>query len=400
MRYLSVCSGIEAASVAWHGLGWEPAGFSEIEPFPCSVLQHRFPNVPNLGDMTRFEEWDIGPVDVLVGGTPCQSFSIAGLRGGLDDQRGNLALVYCRILQAYRPRWFVWENVPGVLSSSGGRDFGSILGAMAELGYSFAWRILDAQYFGVPQRRRRVFVVGHLGDWRRPAAVLFEPDCMRRDTAKGRKTRKDIAGTLAARTSAGGGLGTDFDLDGGLITSSITSRPYGDRGAGKDRLIATSTGEIAHCLNAGGMGRQDYETETMVVSSYRVAGDGYVFDEGDKCAPITQMTDKAANIVAFSGRDRGDDGRGYCREPNITGPITETVDATKPPRVAGPTVGVRRLTPLECERLQGFPDNWTLVPHRGKPAADGPRYKAIGNSMAVPVMRWIGLRIQNEGKAR
>ncbi len=417
MKFLSVCSGIEAASVAWEPLGFRPVAFSEIEPFPCSVLAHRFPETPNLGDMTKFEEWNLGDqFQVLVGGTPCQSFSIAGLRAGLDDQRGNLALTYCRILQRFKPRWFVWENVPGVLSSNGGRDFGSILGAMVELGYGIAYRILDAQFFGVPQRRRRVFVVGHLGDWRRAAAVLFEPGCVSGDSKAGRKKRKDVAGSLASRTSAGGGLGTDFDLDGGLQVSPITSRPYGDRGAGESRLVVgtlgshhgnvradhawtgqlipfdttqitsslnrsnpkpgdpchpipacghppaiASTGNIAHCLNAGGMGRQDYETETMV--------------------------------VAFSGRNRGDDGRGYDRPPNVTGDIAGTVDTVKPGNIAGPTIGVRRLTPRECERLQGFPDDWTLVPHRGKPAADGPRYKAIGNSMAVPVMRWIGKRI-------
>ena len=214
MRYLSVCSGIEAASVAWHPLGWEPVAFSEIEPFPCSVLEHRFPGVPNLGDMTKFEEWNIEPgsIDVLVGGTPCQSFSIAGLRGGLEDGRGNLALTYCRILQKFKPRWFVWENVPGVLSSNGGRDFGSILGAMAELGYSFAWRVLDAQHFGVPQRRRRVFVVGHLGNWRRVAGVLFESGCVSGNHAKGKKQKQDVAGTIASRTSADGRRGADNAL--------------------------------------------------------------------------------------------------------------------------------------------------------------------------------------------
>jgi len=398
MKYLSVCSGIEAASAAWDSIGWQPVAFSEIEPFPCSVLAHHFPNVPNLGDVTKFEEWDIEPgsVDVLVGGTPCQSFSIAGLRGGLKDGRGNLALTYCRILQKFRPKWFLWENVPGVLSSNGGRDFGSILGAMVELGYGIAYRILDAQYFGVPQRRRRVFVVGCLGDWERAAEVLFESGCVSGDFKASRTKRKNVAGTLASRTSAGGGLGTDFDLSGGLIASPITSRPYGDRGAGEDRLVTTSTGNRAHCLNAGGMGRQDYETETMVVSAYRTAGDGCVYDKGNKTAALTTATDLSANIVAFSGRNRGDDGRGYDRPPNITGAVAGTVDTVKPGNVAGPTIGVRRLTPRECERLQGFPDDWTLVSHRGKPAADGPRYKAIGNSMAVPVMRWIGKRIEEQ----
>ncbi len=396
MRYLSVCSGIEAASAAWHSLGWRPVGFSEIEPFPCSVLEHRFPDVTNFGDMTKFEEWPIEPgsIDVLVGGTPCQSFSIAGLRGGLKDGRGNLALTYCRIVKKLQPKWFVWENVPGVLSSNSGRDFGSIVGAMAELGYGLAYRVLDAQYFGVPQRRRRVFVVGCAGDWRRAAEVLFERGCVSGDSSKGRKAKQDTTGTLASRTSAGGGLGTDFDLSGGLqVISPITSRPFGDRGAGENRLIP-STGNRAHCLNAGGMGRQDYETETMIVSAYRTAGDGCVYDEGDKTAPLTTASDPSANIVAFSGRNRGDDGRGYDRPPNVTGSVAGTIDTVKPGNVAGPTIGVRRLTPRECERLQGFPDDWTLVTHRGKPAADGPRYKVIGNSMAVPVMRWIGKRIE------
>ena len=380
MKFLSVCSGIDAASVAWNPIGFKAVGFSEIEPFPCSVLSHRFPNVHNFGDMTRFEEWSVDPIDILVGGTPCQSFSIAGLRKGLTDDRGNLALTYCRILQRFKPRWFVWENVPGVLSSNAGRDFGSILGAMVELGYGIAYRILDAQFFGVPQRRRRVFVVGCAGDWRRAAEVLFEPGCVSGDSSKGRKKRKDVAGSLASRTSAGGGLGTDFDLDGGLQVAS--------------------TGQLAHCLNAGGMGRQDYETETMVVSIQERAvstnetnGPGGAGFRTDGKA-YTLEARHHVQAVAFAENSRqevrleGGDGR-------RTGALS--TGGGKPgqgrPCVAG-EIGVRRLTPRECERLQGFPDDWTLVPHRGKPAADGPRYKAIGNSMAVPVMRWIGERIK------
>jgi len=457
MKYLSVCSGIEAASAAWHSIGWQPVAFSEIEPFPCSVLAHHFPDVPNLGDMTKFEEWDIEPnsVDVLVGGTPCQSFSIAGLRGGLKDGRGNLALTYCRILQKFRPRWFIWENVPGVLSSNGGRDFGSIVGAMAELGYGIAYRVLDAQYFGVPQRRRRVFVVGCAGDWRRAAEVLFESGCVSGDSEASRKKKSNVAGTIASRTTAGGGLGTDFDLSGGLqiahslraegfdasedgtgrgtplVAAALTSRPYADQAADESKLVAyqchgsnvgpmgtlrsgnsnetggvpflaASTGNRAHCLNAGGMGRQDYETETMVVAIQERAvstnpnngPQGSGFREDGKA--YTLEARNKVQAVAFSGRNRGDDGRGYDRPPNITGAVAGTVDTVKPGNVAGPTIGVRRLTPRECERLQGFPDDWTLVLHRGKPAADGPRYKAIGNSMAVPVMRWIGKRIEEQ----
>ena len=161
MRYLSVCSGIEAASVAWESLGWTPIAFAEIERFPSQVLAHHFPGVPNLGDMTRYKDWDIDrdTVDLIVGGTPCQSFSVAGLRKGLEDPRGNLALTFLGMVDHYRPEWVVWENVPGVLSSSGGRDFGSFLGALGQLGYGFAYRVLDAQYFGVAQRRKRVFIV-------------------------------------------------------------------------------------------------------------------------------------------------------------------------------------------------------------------------------------------------
>jgi len=407
MRYLSVCSGIEAASVAWHPLGWEPAAFSEIEPFPCSVLEHRFPGVPNLGDMTKFEEWDIEPgsIDVLVGGTPCQSFSIAGLRGGLTDGRGNLALTYCRILQKFKPRWFVWENVPGVLSSNGGRDFGSILGAMAELRYSFAWRVLDAQHFGVPQRRRRVFVVGHLGNWRRVAGVLFESGCVSGNHAKGKKQKQDVAGD--AEDSTGTGVkyayyshdyANDRITDPTGVSPALTASAHGSGNLN----VATSTGNISHCLNAGGMGRQDYETETMVVAiqeravsenpesgpggiGCRTDGKAYTLDARSVPQAVTFTVSNNSNGFAW------------------TKDVAPTIDSTggSMPNshygVVGPTVGVRRLTPRECERLQGFPDDWTLVLHRGKLAANGPRYKAIGNSMAVPVMRWIGSRISEHG---
>ena len=199
MKYASVCSGIEAATVAWHSLGWTPVFFSEIEPFPCAVLTHHYPDVPNYGDMTKFKEWPNADFDVLVGGTPCQSFSVAGLRKGLEDPRGNLMLTYLAIAERYRPQWIVWENVPGVLSSNGGRDFGTFLGALGHLGYGWAYRVLDAQWFGVAQRRRRVFVVGYLGDWQRAAAVLFESESVRRDSPPSRETGQRVAGTVAAR---------------------------------------------------------------------------------------------------------------------------------------------------------------------------------------------------------
>jgi DNA (cytosine-5)-methyltransferase 1 len=423
LRYLSVCSGIEAATAAWHPLGWSPAAFSEIEPFPRAVLAHHYADVPCHGDFTTIGADEYGPIDLLVGGTPCQSFSVAGLRGGLGDDRGNLALEYLRLADRTRPRWLVWENVPGVLSSNGGRDFGAILGGMVELGYSFSYRVLDAQFFGVPQRRRRVFVVGHLGDWRRAAAVLFERHSLSGHPAP-RREKGQNAPTIPSRSSAGGGLGTDFDCDGGLIPS---------------------TGDISHCLNAGGMGRQDYETETLIAHSLRADGfdaseDGtgrgtplvpVPFDTtqitsaanysnpkaGDPCHPLASGAHPPA--VCFTAKDYGADASDISptlrsgshsgshanggvmpavafntRQDPIHGAAAMPIGAKDNGNGLLQGSAVRRLTPRECERLQGFQDDYTLVPYRGKPAADGPRYKALGNSMAVPVMRWIGERIE------
>ena len=271
MRYISLCSGIEAASVAWHPLGWEPVAFSEVEPFACAVMAERWPGVPNIGDMTKIDGRSYrGTVDLVVGGTPCQGFSIAGKRGGLDDERSGLARHFVRIVSECRPRWFVWENVPGALSTNQGRDFGTFIRALDECGYPLAWRIVDAQFFGTPQRRRRIFVIGHSGDWRHPASVLFEREGMRRD--------------IEARRETGG------------------SYP---------------------CLTRNGAQALDDRTP-------------------------------------------------FCLEKE----------------------GPRKLTPVEWERLMGFPDGYTAVTYRGKPAADTPRYMALGNSMVVPVMRWLGKRIQ------
>ncbi len=320
--YGSVCSGIEAATAAWHPLGWRCAFASEIEAFPRAVLQHRWPEIPLHGDFTTIEAGQYEPIELLVGGTPCQSFSVAGLRGGLDDERGNLALEYLRLADRLRPRWLVWENVPGVLSSNGGRDFGAILGGMVELGYGFAYRVLDAQFFGVAQRRRRVFVVGYLGDWRRAAAVLFERHGLQGHPAPRREAGKS-APTLPSRSSAGG-LGTDFDLDGDLIAVTPLDMRQASRGA--------------------------------TMTNNRPSGG----------APGTGIG-----------------------EPGDPSP---TIANSHVPAIAGSAV--RRLTPRECERLQGFPDDYTLIPWRKGVAPDGPRYKALGNSMAVPVMAWIGQRIE------
>jgi len=295
MRYGSVCSGIEAATQAWHHMGWEPAFFSEIEEFPRQALDHHYPDVPCHGDFATIGEDDYGSIDLLVGGTPCQSFSVAGLRGGMADERGNLALEYLKLAQRKRPRWLVWENVPGVLSSNGGRDFGAFLGGLVECGYGWAYRICDAQYWGVAQRRRRVFVVGYLGDWRRAAAVLFERESLSGNPPPSREARKEATTPAGERIAA-------FD---------------------KQRLGQYGNGEVSSTLAA-----RDYKDATDLVAE---------------------------------------------------------------------ELSVRRLTPTEAERLQGFPDCFTQIPYRNKPAdkcPDGPRYKALGNSFAVPVVRWIGERIQ------
>ena len=487
MKYLSVCSGIEAVSVAWQPLGWQPVMFAEIDPFCCWLLRSRYGasrpvymrsphdapdrkeakrraaairnvialpttgDISNFGDFTRIGADDVGAIDLLAGGTPCQSFSIAGKRAGLDDARGNLTLEFARLADRLRPTWLVWENVPGVLSIDEGRTFGTFLGMLVQLGYGVAYRILDAEHFGVPQRRRRVFVVGCFGNWRGAAAVLLEQSCLSGHPPPRREARQDVAPTLSARAHGGGGPGTDFDLDGGLITG---------------------TKDISYCLNAGGMGRQDFETETLI--AHALSADGFDASEDGTgrgiplipiaiCTAHTQsngsgfcdgiahtleqtnsqavafnlrgreggswpyLSDTASiraasggstnSYLAFSAKDYGADVggvaptlRGMCHDAShangggqlaVAAPLTASygkqVDSSDtssgPPNILHSGMAVRRLTPRECERLQGFPDDYTLIRYRGRLAADGPRYRALGNSMAVPVMRWIGQRI-------
>ena len=312
LRYGSVCSGIEAASVAWEPLGWEPAWFCEVDPFPSAVLAHHYPQVPNYGDFTQLLDpthpVHAEPIDVLVGGTPCQDFSVTGLRAGIEGDRGSLTLDFCRLVGVLRPKWVVWENVPGVLSSDGGRALGAFLGALAELGYGFAYRVLDAQYVrvdgfarAVPQRRRRVFVVGCAGaESSRAGAVLLEPEGVRGDPPVRRKARE----TLTHPTSSClGASGRSFARTGET--------------RGQDPVVAFVTGGVA-----------------------------------------PQSAEGTAQVVE-----------------------------------AQAAMAVRRLTPRECERLQGFQDNWTLIPYRKGESSDSNRYRALGNSMAVPVMRWIGTQI-------
>jgi len=400
VRYLSVCSGIEAASVAWESLGWTPVAFAEIEKFPSKVLAHHYPGAANLGDMTRFREWDIerDAVDVLVGGTPCQSFSVAGLRKGLDDPRGNLALTFIAMVDHYRPEWVIWENVPGVLSSSGGRDFGSFLGALGNIGYGFAYRVLDAQYFGVPQRRRRVFVVAHSsGDSRRAAEVLFEPESLRGDSPKGRKTWQDTAQYLTTGTGCRYDPNTETlipvmyqnnQTDARLKEETRTSQTVLARwgtGGGHTPLVGQP---IALAENI--IGRQPSNGGNH--DGYTVGGPMYTLNAtGVHGVAHPAHAFKIRGVGHYTGTNGGvakpgTGGSGYMGQDEKAYTIATSQDQQIMHGMA-----VRRLTPTECERLQGFPDGYTdIMPE----TPDGPRYKALGNSMAVPVMRWIGSRIQ------
>jgi DNA (cytosine-5)-methyltransferase 1 len=584
MKYLSVCSGIEAVSVAWQPLGWQPVMFAEIDPFCCWLLRSHYRasrpvfmpsphdaldrkeakhravairnivalpadgDVINAGDFTKIGKQDVGTIDLLAGGTPCQSFSVAGKRAGLDDPRGNLTIEFARLADRLRPAWLVWENVPGVLSIDGGRTFGAFLRILVECGYGIAYRILDARFFGVPQRRRRVFVVGHLGDWRGPAAVFLEFAGLSGHPPPRREARQGVAGGVEVGPAGGRLTDTAPTIDAGCKDGFVRNQ----LGAG----VLSSTNEISHCLNAGGMGRQDFETETLI--AHALSADGFDASEdgtgrGTPVVPVAICTAhtqsngsgfsediahtlesggaqavafaqnsrdevrlhggdgktvgalaaqpgaKQQCYVAFSAKDSGADASdvaptlrsmGHDRShsngggqvaiafsqnqsgdvlagdvmhslgtsQNATGRNAATVaftlhgsdgtaSAASSTEVAGslrtrapgsienssttavlqeqsiswsgeltastdmagtlqrggeggrvdgvmtPQMAVRRLTPRECERLQGFPDDYTLVEYRGKLAADGPRYKALGNSMAVPVMRWIGERI-------
>lgn len=381
MRYLSVCSGIEAASVAWHRLGWTPIAFSEIDPFACAVLATRYPNVPNLGNMENYHDWKIeaGSVDVLVGGTPCQSFSVAGLRRGLDDPRGNLALIYLGLVDRFRPRYIVWENVPGVLSSNGGRDFGAFIGALAQLGYGFAYRVLDAQYVrvdshprAVPQRRRRVFVVGCArGDSRRAAEILLEPEGVRRNPP----TRGGAWQSPSQSSAAGvGGDSNAFDWPKDVADTvlAVEGKTYTHEGA-TFQMHNVVPASVARTLTTS-CSRLDSETETLIPF---LTTQTTQFAKWPVSARGTGSEDVSFTVTSKWAR-------GYGGPSN--GNETQNMVYTNLP-------AVRRLTPRECERLQGFPDDWTAITYRGKPASDGPRYKAIGNSMAVNVMSWIGERI-------
>ena len=356
MRYGSVCSGIEAATCAWHPLGWQPQFFCEIDRAPASFLAKKYPDVTRHHDMTKFKDWPDHAIELLVGGTPCQSFSVAGLRKGLADPRGNLALVFLAIADRYRPRWVVWENVPGVLSSNGGRDFGSFLGGLGELGYGFAYRVLDAQYVrveshprAVPQRRRRVFVVGHLGDWRRAAAVLFE--------------RESLCGDSPPRREAG--KGTAHDVAPSLDSSGRGVERGGDT-RGQDPVVA----EVASCLNAHYGDKQGLEDQRInqgaplfVAHALRREGHDASEDGTGRGTPIIpEVVGTLKSCKESGGWTNSADhaAAGYMLPIAIQGAATRENPESGPDGIGVGAVAtqwaVRRLTPLECTRLQGFPE--------------------------------------------
>jgi DNA (cytosine-5)-methyltransferase 1 len=451
MKFGSVCSGIEAASVAWGPLGWKAAWVSEIEPFPSAVLAHHYPDVPNLGDMTTLPErilsGEVEAPDLFCGGTPCQAFSVAGLRNSLDDARGNLSLVFCEIANAIDEVRSVrgldqsiifWENVPGVLSTKD-NAFGCFLGALAgeddpliaprgkwtNAGCVYgpqravAWRVLDAQYFGVAQRRRRVFVVASARDDFDPAAVLFEFDGLRRDSAPSRETGQSIAPCVTN--------GPPFSRTGNerVEAEAMVVQPY----------------EVGNCLTARmhkGINTTLDEGQTPVISIQDVRpvekaqnGKGWN-DDGTAYTVDTHATQGVAQPIPIDtmnmtpGHSSGGLGFGQPGDPSFTltkghshtvaqpigwdeelnasteqsGTLLRGGQGGRHDGVMTSTMQVRRLTPVECERLQGFPDNYTNIPWRKKDESpDGPRYKALGNSWAVPNVRWIGQRIAEHLKA-
>lgn len=439
MKYGSVCSGIEAASKAWEPLGWNPAWFSEIEPFPSAVLAHHWPEVTNLGDMTKIADavraGEVEAPDVLVGGTPCQAFSIAGLREGLSDDRGQLTLSYVELANAIdtkrRERGepesiIVWENVPGVLSSKD-NAFGCFLAGLAgessELQPAggkwthagcvsgperfIAWRVLDAQFFGVAQRRRRVFVVASARKGFDPAAVLFELDSMRRDSAPRRESQPEIARNAGERSK----VGSHWDNPANPHPTLNQSNNIGGIGASNQELFSQRGSGIISMAHgqAGAEIKTDNSAPTLTcnheapIMAYgfkggqgaKAGGIGFAEEQAPTLTSASSGTNLAPTICiqhASIGRHdaAGPQGKGYQED------VAFTQDSRSSADVVQYGMQVRRLTPVECERLQGFPDDHTLIAWRGKDAAecpDGPRYKAIGNSMAVPVMRWIGERI-------
>jgi DNA (cytosine-5)-methyltransferase 1 len=487
MNYRSDCSGIEAASAAWHPLGWTPVSFSEIDPFPAAVLRARFPNVPNVGDFTMDERTDYGNIDLMVAGTPCQDFSVAGKRAGFDGFRGSLTFAWVDLVRRIMPIWLVWENVPGVIDETMRPGFRIFLQRLSELGYGLAWRVLDAQYvrvdgfpFAVPQRRRRVFLIGHLGDWRPAVAVLAEPEILRGDSPPRREAgqgfARDVANCLGSTGSKSGSRVGDTRGQDNVVCADIASTlnaHYGSKqglenqhiNQGCPLFVTSITGSVSHALTTANNGKGCSEDGTgrgvpivafsckdngrdcqnNIAPTLRSMGnDTSHANAGGQLAVAIQERAVCENENAGpGGKGFSEDGCAYtlearakvqavamqeaqtgCREYDTAGSLRANGPGHDPvgTRVRD-GMTVRRLTPLECERLQGFPDHWTAIDigrrrriegpeadylrWHGFPvtdaangklyttmAADGPRYKAIGNSMAGNVIEWLGRRIE------
>jgi DNA (cytosine-5)-methyltransferase 1 len=374
MNYFSICSGIECAGVAWHPLGFKPMGFCEIESFRSAVLNYHYPEVKNYGDFTKVKKEDLGgkSPDVLVGGTPCATFSIAGLREGIRSDRGNLALEFILLIKRLNPKWVVWENVPGVLSSNKGRDFATFLGGLAELRYGFAYRVLDTQYIrtqrfprAIPQMRRRVFVVGHIRDWRGPAEVLFDRKVLSWDTPPRRKKRKETATEATFRLTRSDQRVEDD------IAGTIAARDY----KSATDLIAIAGG---HSKSNG--------------SGIKNDGSMYTLTAHDNHSILENST------VVFEPNNP--DGVARVRKEEISPTLNAMTGGNRQPCIIRQNK-IRRLTPLECERLQGLPDNYTQVPYNGKPKEECPsskRYEACGRGMSINVMEFLGTRIKELDK--
>ena len=393
IRCLSVCSGIEAWSCAVEGMdGYAVSALSEIEPFPCAVLAERYPFVPNLGDMTKINGWAMrGQIDLLVGGTPCQGFSVAGLRGGLNDPRSGLAGHYVRLAAELRVPWLLWENVPGALSTSGGADFLAFVSALDKLGYGLAWAVLDAQWFGVPQRRKRLFLVGRLGDWRGPGQVLFEPHRVCRNPPARRSKREgdpSPAEGCAGEEIRGGHTGS-------VVCPTMTSSGAGfarvDGRAEHDcGTLVVQPNEVSPAVTASGAafsrtGQHGTEVDALVVQPNEVSSTLCASGAGTD-RPSAQGSQEGFCVVSMKTCNTKSNGGNISDKP-VTYALA--AEATPPAVLSSKALYPRRLTPVECERLMGFPDGWTDVVFQGKPARDTLRYRALGNSMAVPVMRWL-----------
>ena len=426
MRFLSLFSGIEAASVALNPLGWQCVGVAEIEPFPCAVLKHHYPDVPNLGDITaitREQVEALGPLDLVCGGPPCQDLSVAGKRAGLKNDDGSktrsgLFFDAMRIVGWARARWLLIENVPGMFSSNRGRDFAAVVGEMAGCEFGVPpdgwpnsgaavgphglveWSTLDAQFFGLAQRRKRVFLVRDSGDWANRPPVLLERESMCGNPAPSREAREEVAGTVAGGARKRGGYSAD-DIP------AIAQAFGGNRTSGP---LSVSS---AH----GGSGRMDFESETFIAHSLRGEGFDASEDGTGRGTPLVSVciafpgrmsATQAASTeglspslgalnptaIAFTCKDYGADAGELAPTLRSMGHDASHANGGGQVALLTPSMAVRRLTPTECARLQGFADDHLSILHRRKPAKDGPKYKALGNSWATPCIAWIGAQIQ------